>query len=150
MLSSKRNLAMAAGAALIASTALSGAGLVGSAEAAPVTHTYKFVAISDKGHNLGRNGFVGTEVDRVRGHVVGYDLLSGIYNPATQNVKIYVAVTRRGGMIFGRVHNTSQTTYAGRITGGSGKFAGAKGTVTAKNAPRDNNKTFVTLHYTLP
>ncbi len=77
MLSSKRNLAMAAGAALIASTALSGAALVGAADAAKVTHTYKFAAISDKSHNLGRNGFTGTEIDRVRGHVVGYGLLSG-------------------------------------------------------------------------
>ncbi len=150
MLPSKRNLALAAGAALIATTALSGAGLVGAADATSAAHTYKFVAISDKSHNLGRNGFTGTEIDRVRGHVVGYDVITGIYNPRTQNVKIYVAVTRHGGMIFARVHNTSQTSYVGRVTGGSGKFAGAKGTLTAQNAPHDNNKTFVTLHYTLP
>ncbi|MFY9913939.1 MAG: hypothetical protein WAK18_04665 [Nocardioidaceae bacterium] len=150
MLPRKRNLAMAAGAALVATTALSGAGLAGSADAAPVTHTLKFVAFSDKGHGVGRTGFAGTEIDRNHGKFVGYDLISGTYNPTTQAVQIYIAVTRKGGLLFARVHSTSQTTYVGRVTGGAGRFAGAKGTLTAQNAPHNDKKTFVTIHYTLP
>ena len=146
----KRNLAMAAGAGLLATAALSGAGLVGAADASTVTHTLKFVAVSDKGHGLGRTGFAGTEIERNHGKFVGYDVISGTYNPSTQAVQIYVAVTRKGGLLYGKVHSTSPSTYVGRITGGAGRFAGAKGTLTARNAPHNNKKTFITIHYTLP
>jgi hypothetical protein len=147
---SKRNLAMATAAVVIASTAVSGAALVGAADAAPVTHTLKFVAISDREHAAGHNGFMGTEIERNHGRLVGYDVITGIFNPSTQSVKIYVAITRHGGLLFGRVHSTSQTSYAGRVTGGSGRFAGATGTITAKNAPHNDSRTFVTVHYILP
>ncbi len=152
MLPRKRNLAMAAVAALLATTAISGAGLIGSADAAPVTHTLKFVSISDRSHNAGRFGFEATEINRNHGRFVGYDMISGIYNPQTQTVRIYVAIARKGGLLFSRVHNPpgSQSEYVGRITGGSGRFAGATGTLTGQNAPHNDKKTFVTIHYTLP
>lgn len=152
MHSRKRNLAMAAGAGLLATAALSGAGLVGAADASTVTHTLKFVSISDRSHNAGRFGFEGTEINRNHGRFVGYDMISGIYNPQTQAVRIYVAIARKGGMLFSRVHNPpgSHSEYVGRITGGSGRFAGAKGTLTAQNAPHNDKRTFVTIHYTLP
>lgn len=147
---SKRNIAMAAGAAVIASSALSGAALVGSADAAPVNRTLKFVAVTDREHRAGRFGFEATEIERNQGRWVGYDVISGVFQPATNSAKIYVAVTRRGGILYGRLHNTSESTYAGRITGGLGRFAHATGTISARNAPRNENRTYVTIHYTLP
>lgn len=150
MLSSKRNLAIAASAAVVASTALSGAAFVGTADADSVTRTLKFVAISDKSHEFGRFGFEGTEIDRNHGRLVGYDLISGIYDPSTRQVKIYVAIARKGGLIFARVHSTSDTTYVGRVTGGSGRFKGAYGKLTARNAPHNNDRTYITVHFTLP
>lgn len=150
MLRSKKKIALATGAALIGSTAISGAAFVHAADAAPTTHTLKFVAISDRNHSAGRFGFEGTEIDRNHGRFVGYDLISGIFNPRTQSVKIYVAIARKGGLLFGQVHSTSETTFVGRVTGGNGRFHGAKGTINAHNAPHNDNRTFVTVHYTLP
>lgn len=149
---SKRNLAMAAGAAMIASTALSGAAMVGSADAAAVQHTMKFVAISDKEHRAGNNGFLATEIDRNHGRFLGYDTISGLFSRQTGNVKIYVAVARHGGLLFGRLHNATPEgdSFVGQVTGGSGRFAGARGTVTARNAPHDDGRTYVIVHYTLP
>ena len=147
---SKRNVAMATGAAVIAAGAVSGAALVNSADASSVTHTMKFVAVSDRSHQAGRNGFMQTEIDRSHGHFVGYDVVSGMFDRQTQSAKIYVAVARKGGLLFLRVRTTSQTTYVGRVTGGSGKFHGATGSLTAHNAPHNDNKTYVTIHYTLP
>ncbi len=150
MLRSKRNIAMATSAAVIATTALSGASLVGTADASSVSRTMKFVAISDRGHGAGHFGFVGTEIDKKDGRRVGFDVLSGRFNPATEQVKIYIAIARRGGLLFGRVHSTSDTTYAGKVTGGSGRFAGASGNITAHNGPVNDERTYVTIHYTLP
>ncbi len=149
---SKRSIALATGAAVIASTALSGAAFVGPADATATTHTLKFVAISDRSHGAGRFGFEGTDINRNHGRFVGYDLISGIYNPQTQTVRIYVAIARKGGLLFSRIHSRpgSQSEYVGRITGGSGRFAGATGTLTARNAPHNDNRTYVTVHYTLP
>ncbi len=152
MLRSKRNLAMAMGTAVIASTALSGAAFVGTADASPASGTLKFVAISDRGHGAGRFGFEGTDINRNHGRFVGYDMISGIFNPRTRSVRIYVAIARKGGLLFSRLHNRpgSQSEYVGRVTGGSGRFAGATGTIIARNAPHNDNRTYVTVHYTLP
>lgn len=152
MLRSKRNLAMVSAAAVIASTALSGAAVVGTADASSVTRTLKFVAISDRSHGAGRLGFEGTEIERNHGRFVGYDVITGIFNPATRSVRIYIAISRKGGLMFARVHNTprSESSYVGKVTGGSGRFAGATGTLTARNAPHNDNRTYVTVHYVLP
>ncbi|HEY7043113.1 MAG TPA: hypothetical protein VH419_05540 [Nocardioidaceae bacterium] len=145
-----KKVAALVGAALIGGTALSGAAFVNTADASSTTHTLKFVAISDRDHRAGNNGFQGTEIERSHGHVVGYDVISGIFNERAHSVKIYVAISRRGGLLFARLHSTSETTYVGTVTGGSGKFAGATGSLTAHNAPHNDDKTFVTIHYTLP
>jgi len=147
---SKRNLAAGAAAALIASTAISGAAFVGAADASSVQRTLKFVTISDRNHNVGRTSFEGTEIERNHGRFVGYDVITGTFHPATESVTIYVALSRKGGLMFARLHSTSPTTLVGKVTGGSGRFAGATGTINARNAPHNDNRTFVTVHYTLP
>ena len=148
----KRKLALAAGAALIATSALSGATFAGTADAGTVQHTLKFVATSDRSHGAGRLGFEGTEIERNHGRFVGYDVLSGKFNPRTEQVQIFIAVSRQGGLLFGRVHSLigQEDHYRGVVTGGSGRFVGARGTITARNAPANNDRTFVTVHYTLP
>jgi hypothetical protein len=43
--------------------------------------------------------------------------------------------------------NTSSNTSSGRILNGTGKYRGIDGTVTARTAPHDGEKTFITLSY---
>jgi hypothetical protein len=152
MQNTKRKIALAAGAALIASSVVSGATFVSTADAGTVQHTLKFVATSDRDHRAGRFGFEGTEIERNHGRFVGYDLLSGKFNPRTGQVRIYIAVSRQGGLMFGRVHSLrgQDDHYTGVVTGGSGRFVGARGTITARNAPHNDDRTYVTIHYTLP
>jgi len=149
---SKRNLALAAGSALIATSALSGAAFVSTADAGSVQRTLKFVATSDRDHRAGQFGFEGTEIERNHGRFVGYDVITGKFNPRTEQVRIYIAVSRQGGLMFGRVHSLrgDDSRYAGVVTGGSGRFVGARGSITAQNAPHNDERTFVTIHYTLP
>ena len=135
---------------MIATSALSGAAFVSTADAGSVQRTLKFVATSDRDHRAGQFGFEGTEIERNHGRFVGYDVITGTFHPATESVTIYVALSRKGGLMFARLHSTSPTTFVGKVTGGSGRFAGATGTINARNAPHNDNRTFVTVHYTLP
>ena len=147
----KRNLALAAGAALIATSALSGAVRQHGRRRQRPAHPQ--VRRHDRpDHRAGQFGFEGTEIERNHGRFVGYDVLSGKFNPQTEQVRIYIAVSRQGGLLFGRVHSLrgDDSRYAGVVTGGSGRFVGARGTITAQNAPHNDDRTFVTIHYTLP
>jgi hypothetical protein len=151
MLRSTKKLAIGAVAALIGSTAISGAALVSTADASSVTRHIKFVATSDRNHGLGRVSFTGTEIERNHGRFVGYDVITGTFHPSTEQVKIYIAISRKGGMLFGRVHSLrgDDSRYSGVVTGGSGRFAGATGTIKAQNAPHNDSRTFVDILYTL-
>jgi hypothetical protein len=150
MLVNKRTLAGAT-AALIAATAFGGSStMVNAADAPAPTMHMRFIAHSDRNINFGRRTFGGTEIDRRAGHRVGFDLISGKFDPATGTATIDVAVARRGGLLYGKVHTVSATRYVGRVTGGSGRFKGASGTVTARNLNQQGSRTRVVVTYTLP
>jgi hypothetical protein len=146
----KRTLAVGGSAALIAATAFGGFTMVNAADAASSTKHMHFVAHSDRDINFTQRTFGGTEVDRHNGNRVGFDLISGRFDPATQKVTIFVSVARAGGLLFARLHSVSNTRYAGHVTGGSGRFKGAHGTVTARNLDQQANRTRVNVTYTLP
>jgi hypothetical protein len=148
MLINKRTLAVGGTSALIALTGVGGSTMLNSADAAPTTHHMAFVAYSDRNINFSQRTFGGTEIDRRDGHRVGFDVISGRFHPATRSVTIYVSVARRGGLLHAKVHDVSRTRYVGRVTGGSGRFKGASGIVTARNL--QGNGTRVVVTYTLP
>ena len=150
MLINKRTFAVGGTAALIAATGFGGSTMVNAADAPAPTMHMRFIAHSDRNINFGRATFGGTEIDRRAGHRVGFDLISGKFDPATGTVTIDVAVARRGGLLYGKVHTVSATRYVGRVTGGSGRFKGASGTVTARNLNQQGSRTRVVVTYTLP
>jgi hypothetical protein len=146
----KRTLALAGSGALVAAVGFGGSTMVNAADAAPPTKHMRFVAHSDR--NIGFSPRTGgsTEIDRSHGQRVGFDLTTAKFDPATGTVTIHVAVARRGGLLYATVHDVSTTQYVGRVTGGSGRFEGARGTVTARNLDARGNRTRVNVTYTLP
>lgn len=148
MLINKRTLAVCGTSALIAVTGVAGSTMLNSADAALTTHHMRFVAYSDRNIRFGQTTFGGTEIDRRDGHRVGFDVISGKFNLTTHSVTIYVSVARRGGLLHAKVHDVSNTRYVGRVTGGSGRFKGASGTVTAQDLKGNGTRVIVT--YTLP
>lgn len=144
----KRTLAVGGTSALLAVTGFGASTMVNSADAALTTHHMRFTAFSDRNVRFGQSTFGGTEIDRRDGHRVGFDVISGKFNPATRHVTIYVSVARRGGLLHAKVHDVSPSRYVGTVTGGSGRFKGASGTVTARNLPGNGTRVIVT--YTLP
>jgi len=123
--------------------------MVNSADAALTTHHMKFTAHDDRVMSFGENTFDETDIDR-RDDVerLGFDVISGKFSAATQSWTFYLSVARRGGLLHAKVHEVSDTQYVGRVTGGSGRFKGARGTVTLQNVQGVGRRVVVT--YTLP
>jgi hypothetical protein len=115
-----------------------------SAASAP-THTLKFNAIELRSHNTSKTTFTSAEVERHKGKFVGYDVVTGRFNPSTNRVHINVAVARKGGLLFAQLSAKGNNDLHGTVTGGTGKFDGAVGTVTAHSV--SNKKTAVTVKY---
>ena len=102
-------------------------------------------------HEVGRHGFV--TADRIRsvrtGKIVGYDSVSGEFDPATNKVVIDVAFSVRGGILVARVRadfDSDEAVFRGPVLKGTGRFAGAEGTIAAKPVG-DGGRTLVTIGY---
>jgi hypothetical protein len=130
----KRALAIGvASAATVATIGVaSGSGAattVDGASAAAKVHHMRYVSRPTAGHGTGHNTFVGTEVNRRQGKIVGYDTVSGNFGIRTNNPFIRVALSRKGGLLFWQAHLGQSEHFTGEVTGGRGRFSGATGTV---------------------
>ena len=141
-----KKLALTGVAGLIA-TALTGASAV-SAVGDEKIHTKRFVSRDIASHSLGPRTFAGAAVDRHAGHVIGYDSFTGHFYPKQDRATIWGSFALKNGSIAVVVHvNTNILTSSGRILHGTGKYKGIDGTVTARTAPNNGEKTFITLNY---
>jgi hypothetical protein len=129
-----------AGAAAAAGAALA-FGLGQSASAHAVTHTMTFTThqITDKIIN---GADVATDKNLRHGVVIGYDVTSCRVNVNTHVARCSVAIARAGGLMYARAHVNVETNKGGGVvTGGTGRFAGATGTI-------DVSQPQVTIHWT--
>lgn len=140
-----RTTIVAASAALVAG--LGGAVASATASGAQDVHHRNFVATQIASHQLGSSTFVSSEVERHKGRVIGTDSLTGKFDLKTGTVKIYVAVAWKGGALIVRGHATQSSPFVGKIVRGTGRYAGARGTVTTRDL--GSNRTAVKVTYTL-
>jgi hypothetical protein len=98
-------------------------------------------------HSLGdRTHFAGTDQAMSHSQLVGFDTITGVYSRKT-TVTIDVALGLKGGIITLRVSEGGQSTkFRGRVLGGTGTYAGARGTVRGHSPSQNSKKTFVTLN----
>jgi hypothetical protein len=131
----KRLIAISVASAATVATGLAVATTVDTASATAPTakaHHLKFVAIQTGSHGVGPRSFVGTDVNRHHGKVVGYDTISGKFNRHTHKAFLRVALSRKGGLLFGQLTISGQSGhFTGKVTGGRGRFSGATGTIRA-------------------
>jgi hypothetical protein len=140
----------AIGAATTALLAGVGGAAVSSVPAAgaPAVHVRHFNAVQiGHDHQVGKFGFVSSDVERRNGRAIGTDSVSGRFYPKKDLVKLYVAVAWKGGAVIVRGHATQNTPFVGKIVRGTGKYAGATGTVTTRDL--QSGRTAVTASYTL-
>jgi hypothetical protein len=142
----KRLIAIGVASAATVATGLGVATTVDGASAAAKVHHLKFVGIQTAAHQVGPRSFVGTDVNRHHGKTVGYDTFSEKFNVHTQRAFLRVAVSRKGGLLFAQITVGDSRHFTGKVTGGRGRFSGARGTVRGFE-PKHSNKVFVRVRY---
>ena len=149
MRSWKSRAAVAATATALVTGVGGAAAFTVPASAAPNVHVRKFVAVPiGHDHDTGKNSFVGSEVERHNGHVIGTDSVTGRFFPKKGVAKIQVAVAWKGGTVVIRGHARQNTAFVGKVIRGTGKYAGIEGTVATRDLR--HGRTAVTVTYTLP
>ena len=135
----------AAGAAVVLATA--GAVLLPAvASAHSATHTLKFTAVQKAtvGFTRATGGIQDTDVNTT-GKTVGFDML---YFAATSpsTVAVNLTVDTKGGFLYGTFtfHPRTGVVTNGKVTGGTGAFAKATGTIKVKTISPTKHVTTIT------
>jgi len=117
------------------------------ASANSATHTLKFISVSGKSVNFGKTAGANQDTDlNAAGKTVGFDMLYfAVTSATTANVNVTVATN--GGFLYGAgtINFKTNAFSNGKVTGGTGSFAGATGTIKAKDL--SSTKTAVTITY---
>lgn len=136
----------AAGAAVV----LAGTGAVllpAVASAHSTTHTLKFTAVQLKSAAFSPTAQGSAEKDvNSAGKVIGFDVINIQVDPTTHKPTGAVTLSLNGGFLYGTLKLTNNPIH-GAVTGGTGTFKGATGTITANQS---GTRTAVTITYTTP
>jgi hypothetical protein len=141
-----RTSIIAAGAAVALAT--TGALLVPAvASAHSGTHTLKFIAVQKASHTFTKTTSGSQETDvNAAGKTIGFDM---IYLAATSASSANINITGdfNGGFLYGTATVNFKTGVIsnGKVTGGTGAFTGATGTIKAKAI--SSTKHAVTITY---
>ncbi len=118
------------------------------ARAKPAAHTLKFTSIEQAGVSYGATA--GGENDKdvsKAGKVIGFNTYGYVTSPRTGTATGWVTVNLRGGFLYGVFRPGSSAPAPGTVTGGTGVFAGAKGTIVAKPLNALGSRTAYTVTY---
>jgi hypothetical protein len=118
-------------AAVVASGGLLFTTSANAQSAAP--RSLKFESVEINAVEYATNTFAGSDDDyNAAGTLIGFDVLHFTTNPVSGKVRIAAAVVMDGGIIDGALTSASSTALitTGKVTGGTGAFRGATGTIT--------------------
>jgi hypothetical protein len=110
------------------------------------THTLKFTAVQKASVSFGKTaeGIQDTDVNKA-GKTVGFDELYLAFTSST-TAAVNVTVDTNGGLLYGTFDiSKSGAITNGKVTGGTGSFAGATGTIKVKTI--SSTKHAVTITY---
>ena len=119
-----------------------------SASTAVKSHTVTFTSVQEAVHNYSQT--VSSQQDKDvngSGKVIGYDMLYSVFNPKSETAKLTFTAALNGGFVYGVANASSNPVSHGTITGGTGAFKGAEGTLLAKNLNTAGTRTAVTITY---
>ena len=138
--------------AVAGAAALAGAGAVAvpAAASAPTTsHTLTFISLTKKSVNFTKTTGAQQNTDvNAMGKIVGFDMLYFKLTSANSSA-VNVTVDTKGGFLYGtfNVNFSTSTITNGKVTGGTGAFKGATGTIKAKELNSAGSRTRVTITY---
>jgi acyl-coenzyme A synthetase/AMP-(fatty) acid ligase len=113
------------------------------------THTLQFVSVQGKSVMLSQasGGQQDTDVNAA-GKTVGFDMLYFLFTAGSTGA-VSAAIETTGGFLYATFtfHAKTNTITNGKVTGGTGAFAGATGTITTRNLNAAGTRTAVTVTY---
>lgn len=133
--------------ATAAAVGTTGAFVLPGASARAVTHTVTFTSVQQATAKLSPTIQIAEDKDVTAGKVIGYDVLRFSFNPKTNTTSIGVAVDLSGGFLYGVMTESSGPVTHGTVTGGTGAFKGATGTIAAKALDQTGTRIAVTITY---
>jgi hypothetical protein len=140
------SIAAAGAAALLGTGALV---LPAAASANSATHTLKFISVQKKSIMFTRATGASQNTDvNAAGKTVGFNMLYFAATSATA-AAINLTVDTSGGFLYGTgtINIKTGAFSNGKVTGGTGAFKGATGTIKAKNLNKAGTRTAVTITY---
>jgi hypothetical protein len=154
-----RTALVAAGAAVVLGAiggfvlpAVASAHSAAVASAPGATHTLKYIALSKGtvGFTRVTGGIQDTDVNAV-GKTVGFDMLYFKARSAS-TVAVNTTVDTTGGFLYGTFTFNPKTGVVtnGKVTGGTGVFAGATGTIKVKTISRTRHAVTITYSNSTP
>ena len=141
----RTSLAAAGAAVVLGTTGALVLPAVASAHSA--THTLKFIAVQKATVSFTKTTGANQETDvNAAGKTVGFDMIYFAATSATSGA-VNITVDTTGGFLYGTATVSVKTGAItnGKVTGGTGSFAGATGTIKAKDL--SSTKTAVTITY---
>jgi hypothetical protein len=134
--------------ATAAALGTTGAILLPAASAHPLPHTVKFTSVQESATQFSPTTGVAQDKDvNPAGKVIGYDVIRFVLDPKARVATLVVAVDLQGGFLYGQLRETSSPVLHGTVTGGTGAYRGATGTITARTLDQDGDRTAVTITY---
>jgi hypothetical protein len=131
--------------ALFVAALVAGAGLTGAAQAAAGASVIRLTSVKVNEQHPNNETIILKNNDFINGKKAGHDTLT--CKVAAQNkVNCSIAIVLVAGKLNGTfVQLLSASSGKGTITGGTGKYAGAKGSFTFRNLNSDGSRTGVVL-----
>jgi hypothetical protein len=83
-----------------------------------------------------------------KGKTIGLDVLYFVLHFKSHTAAGYVTVDTKGGFLYGTLTVGSTGKASGTVTGGTGAFSGATGTIKGKDLNKSGTRTAVTITYT--
>jgi hypothetical protein len=141
----RTTIAGAAAAAIVGTGALV---LPAAASASTTTHTLKFTAETDGSAAFSSSTEAEQDTDvNGAGKVVGYDLLY-VKLVSSTSADLNITVDVNGGMLYGTAKlNSKDMVVDGKVTGGTGAFAHAAGTLTVQTLNKAGTRHAVKITY---
>ena len=109
----------------------------------------QFVSVTNKSIRLTKTSGAQQDTDvNAAGKTVGFDML--YFEAASASTgAVNAAIDTAGGFLYGTLTDNLKTGAItnGKVSGGTGAFAGATGTIKAKNLNKAGTRTAVTIAY---
>ena len=139
-----RTSIIAAGAAAVLG-ATGALALPAVASANSATHTLKFISVTKKSVQFTKTTIGQQDTDvNAAGKTVGFDMLYITFTSAT-SATVNITGDLSGGFLYGTGKESKAGFSNGKVTGGTGAFKGATGTIAGKAI--SSTKTAVTIIY---